>query len=159
MRAYRGKKLRLKNILFFPSKSEGITLKFWWKYLQKVNANRPQICDEKLLFFIRNLRAFCIHFLQILPSESAVDLLSSPIRLTIPYGTSFRISRGFFSIYYLLSVSNGRFLDLSFITAAFITNLINFYKTVLCLIFSGNWFWIHATFFVNKEEWTAHEEF
>ena len=27
-RAYRGKKLRLKNILFFPSKSEGITLKF-----------------------------------------------------------------------------------------------------------------------------------
>ena len=46
-RAYRGKKLRLKNILFFPSKSEGITLKFWWKYLQKVNAKRPQICDEK----------------------------------------------------------------------------------------------------------------
>ena len=46
-RAYRGKKLRLKNILFFPSKSEGITCRFWWKYLQKVNAKRPQICDEK----------------------------------------------------------------------------------------------------------------
>ena len=27
-RAYRGKKLRLKNILFFPSKSEGITCRF-----------------------------------------------------------------------------------------------------------------------------------
>ena len=47
LRAYRGKKLRLKNILFFPSKSEGITCRFWWKYLQKVNADRPQICDEK----------------------------------------------------------------------------------------------------------------
>ena len=46
-RAYRGKKLCLKNILFFPSKSEGITCRFWWKYLQKVNAKRPQICDEK----------------------------------------------------------------------------------------------------------------
>ena len=46
-RAYRGKKLRLKNILFFPSKYEGITCRFWWKYLQKMNAKRPQICDEK----------------------------------------------------------------------------------------------------------------
>ena len=27
------------------------------------------IKEEKLLFFITNLRAFCIHFLQILPSE------------------------------------------------------------------------------------------
>ena len=46
-RAYRGKNLRLKNILFFPSKSEGITCRFWWKYLQKVNAKCPQICDIK----------------------------------------------------------------------------------------------------------------
>ena len=60
----------------------------------EVNAKRPQISDEKykfflsdkkllililklfikeekLLFFITNLRAFCIHFLQTLPSESA----------------------------------------------------------------------------------------
>ena len=42
-----------------------------------------------------------------------VDLLSSPIRPTIPYGTSFRISQGFFSIYYLLSVSIGHFLGLT----------------------------------------------
>ena len=54
LRAYRGKKLRLKNILKFPSKSED----------QKLF-----IKEEKLLFFITNLRAFCIHFLQILPSE------------------------------------------------------------------------------------------
>ena len=67
-----------------------------------------------------------------------LDLLSSLIRSTIPYSTVFRISQGIFSIYYLLSVSNGHFLDLSFITAAFITSLINFYKTVLCLILSGN---------------------
>ena len=41
-RAYRGK-----NILKFPSKSEGITCRLWWKYLQKVNAKRPQFFDEK----------------------------------------------------------------------------------------------------------------
>ena len=46
-RAYRGKKLRLKNILLFPSKSEGITCRFWWMYLQKVKAKCPQISDEK----------------------------------------------------------------------------------------------------------------
>ena len=33
------------------------------------------IKEEKLLFFITNLRAFCIHFLQILPSESAGNTL------------------------------------------------------------------------------------
>ena len=31
--------------------------------------------EEKLLFFITNLRAFCIHFLQILPLESAGNTL------------------------------------------------------------------------------------
>ena len=33
-----------------------------FEYLQKVNAKCPQISDEKLMFFIRNLRAFCIQF-------------------------------------------------------------------------------------------------
>ena len=33
------------------------------------------IKEEKLLFFITNLRAFCIHFLQIFPSESAGNTL------------------------------------------------------------------------------------
>ena len=33
------------------------------------------IKEEKLLFFITNLRAFCIHFLQILSSESAGNTL------------------------------------------------------------------------------------
>ena len=76
------------NLRVLPA--EGNTLRFWWKYLQKVNAKRPQISDEKekfflfdkiriksylskrkkLTFLIRNLRAFCIHFLQVLLSES-----------------------------------------------------------------------------------------
>ena len=36
-----------------------------------------------------------------------------PIRLRIPYGTSFRISQGFYPIYYFLSGSNGHFLGLT----------------------------------------------
>ena len=69
-RAYRGKKLCLKNILKFPSKSEGITClqvipldsdeKYLqkvmpsfsdFKYLQKVSAKCPYISDEKYKFF------------------------------------------------------------------------------------------------------------
>ena len=42
-----------------------------------------------------------------------LDLLRSPTRPTIPYDALFRISQGFFSIYYLLSVSIGHFLGLT----------------------------------------------
>ena len=100
---FQGKKLRLKNPLLFPSKSEGIYLQIlmesackkwllnaliiWFNYLQKVNAKCPQISDGKIFFwsfkiriksylsksqnffFIRNLRALCIYFLQVLESE------------------------------------------------------------------------------------------
>ena len=45
-----------------------------------------------------------------------IDLLSPPIRQPIPYGTLFRISHGFFSMYYLLSGSNGFFLSLTCIS-------------------------------------------
>ena len=43
--------------------------------------------------------------------------------------------KGFLSTYYLLSGSNGHFLGLSFIMAAFIMSLINFYKSVLFFTF------------------------
>ena len=59
-----------------------LIFQIWGYYLQKVNAKCPQISDEKdkffsidkdffsLFFFIRNLRAFCIYFLQVLPAKS-----------------------------------------------------------------------------------------
>ena len=46
-------------------------------------------------------------------STYVLDLLRSPIRSTIPNGALFRISQGFFSTYYLLSVSNCHFLGLT----------------------------------------------
>ena len=73
-----------------------LIFQIWGYYLQKVNAKCPQISDEKdkfffplinifssffkkdqksflkeakLFFFIRNLRAFCIYFLQVLPAK------------------------------------------------------------------------------------------
>ena len=45
-----------------------------------------------------------------------LDLLSPPLRHPIPYGTLFRISHRFFSMYYLLSGSNGFFLSLTCIS-------------------------------------------
>ena len=50
-----GKNFVWKIYCFFPlnlrilpaTDSDGSTCRFWWKYLQKVNAKRPQISDEK----------------------------------------------------------------------------------------------------------------
>ena len=51
----KGKNFVWKIYCFFPlnlrvlpaTDSDGSTYRFWWKYLQKVNAKRPQISDEK----------------------------------------------------------------------------------------------------------------
>ena len=72
-----------------------------------------------------------------------------PITHPIPYGLLFKISRGFLSTHYLLSGSNGLFLGLSFIMAAFITSLINFYKTVLFFYFFGTLIQNSHNLFVN----------
>ena len=92
-----------------------------------------------LEYKIYSLKLYHIKHLHIKSKASAymLDLLRSPIRPTIPYDALVRISQGIFSIYYLLSGSNGLFLSLTFVTAAFITNLINFYKIVLRLNFVG----------------------